>query len=70
MHVHVGCRIVYESVIPTPMMFVVRPPHIYQHRLLEEQQAICPCMPVHEYIDGFGNQSWFTPLIRSSQSPP
>ncbi len=58
MHVRVGCRIGYESVAPTPMMLVVRPPQTYHHRLLEEQQKIDPCTPLHEYIDGFGNQIW------------
>lgn len=58
MHVHVGCRIVYESTFPTPMMLVIRPPQEYHHRLVEEQRIFSPSVPVHEYSDGFGNQIW------------
>jgi len=58
MRVHVGCRIVYESTFPTPMMLVVRPPQEYNHRLIEEQQTINPDIPLKEYIDSFGNLIW------------
>ena len=58
MHVRVGCRIVYESSFPTPIMFVVRPLQQYHHCLIEEQQSASPSIPLHEYIDGFGNHIW------------
>lgn len=58
MHVHVGCRIVYQSSFPTPMMLVLRPPQTYHHHVVEEQQKIDPSTPMHEYIDGFGNHIW------------
>jgi transglutaminase-like putative cysteine protease len=58
MHVHVGCRIVYESAFPTPMMLVLRPPQDYHHHILEEQRLLSLQIPVHEYLDGFGNQIW------------
>jgi len=58
MRVHVGCRIVYESSFPTPIMLVLRPQHEYHHRVLEEQKAVSPHLPLHEYIDGFGNHIW------------
>lgn len=57
MRVRVGCRIVYESPFPTPMMLVVRPYQEYHHRLIEEQRTIST-EPVHEYVDSFGNQIW------------
>ncbi len=58
MHVRVGCRIGYESAVPTPMMLVVRPPQTYHHRVIEEQQKIDPYTALHEYIDSFGNHIW------------
>ncbi len=58
MRVHVGCKIVYENAVPTPMMLVVRPPQHYHHQLVEEQYVILPQTPLHEYIDGFGNNIW------------
>lgn len=58
MHVHVGCRIGYQSAFPTSMMLALRPPQEYNHHLIEEQQTVYPPVPVHEYIDGFGNHIW------------
>lgn len=54
--VHVGCSIVYESLYPTPMLLAISPG--YNHCLIEEQRMIYPEVPIHEYIDGFGNQIW------------
>ncbi|MEO8394946.1 MAG: transglutaminase family protein [Chloroflexota bacterium] len=48
----------YESVVPTPMMLVLRPPQEYHHLIIEEQQTISPQVPVASYIDSFGNQIW------------
>ncbi len=58
MRVHVGCKIVYESEIPTPMMLVLRPPQQYHHRIVEERQTVAPQVDVPSYIDSFGNQIW------------
>ncbi len=58
MHVHVGCKFLYESPFPTPMMLVVCPPQAYHHRLIEEQRIISPQLPLHEYTDSFGNLVW------------
>lgn len=58
MRVHVGCKLVYESASPTPMMLVVRPMQQYHHTVLEEKQTITPQVPIHEYIDSFGNFIW------------
>lgn len=56
MRVRVGCRIVYEFPQPTPMLLVICPPQVDNHRLIEESQDIA--VPVHEYTDGFGNIIW------------
>jgi transglutaminase-like putative cysteine protease len=40
------------------MMLAVRPPQENQHRLIEEQQRITPEVPIHEYLDSFGNLIW------------
>jgi transglutaminase-like putative cysteine protease len=58
MRVHVGCRIAYESVVPTPMMLVLRPPQEYHHLIIEEQQIFSPQISTSEYIDSFGNFIW------------
>ena len=58
LRVRVGCDFLYESDFPTPMMLIVRPRQAYQHRLLDELQLIEPHIPVHEYIDSFGNPVW------------
>jgi transglutaminase-like putative cysteine protease len=57
MRVHAGCRIIYESAFPTPMMLVLRPFEVYHHRLVEERRSTSE-VQVHEYVDGFGNQIW------------
>src|SRR5579871_1639495 len=54
--VHVGCSIEYESLYPTPMLLILSPG--YNNRLTEEQRLISPEVPIHQYIDGFGNQIW------------
>ncbi len=58
MRIHVGCRIVYESSFPTPIMLVLRPPQTQHHRVIEEQKAVYPDVPLHEYIDSYGNPIW------------
>ncbi|HEX2623092.1 MAG TPA: hypothetical protein VHL11_23190, partial [Phototrophicaceae bacterium] len=50
----------YQSPFPTPMLFVLRPAPIASntYRLIEERRSFNPVVPIHEYIDGFGNQIW------------
>jgi len=59
--VHVGCSIEYESLYPTPMLLILSPG--YNNRLTEEQRLISPEVPIHQYIDGFGNQIWRLSLL-------
>ncbi len=58
MRVRVGCKLVYESAFPTPLMCLVAPPRFDHHRLIEERQLVEPWIPVTEYIDSFGNRIW------------
>ncbi len=58
LRVRVGCDFVYESEFPTPMMLIVRPRQAYMHRLLDELRLIEPRIPMHEYVDSFGNHVW------------
>lgn len=51
--IHVGCSIVYESPYPIPMLMVIYPGN--NHRLIEQQRTTHPVVPIHEYIDSFGN---------------
>src|SRR5690349_17340572 len=41
---------------PTPMLMVISPGN--NHCLTQEQRATKPVVPIHEYIDSFGNQIW------------
>jgi transglutaminase-like putative cysteine protease len=38
------------------MLLVLSPG--YNHHLIEEQRLVHPEVPIHQYIDGFGNQIW------------
>lgn len=58
MRVRVGSEFVYEAEYPTPMVFLIRPRDNDIHRLLEEQRVVTPDIPIHEYVDVFGNHQW------------
>lgn len=58
MRVRVGCEFTIESSAPTPTASIVRPRDRDWHTLLVEQRTVSPQIPVHSYIDGFGNQAW------------
>ncbi len=58
MRVRVGCSMVYESSHPTPMLLTVAPPQQDNHRLIETNRLLDPAVPLHDYIDGFGNHIW------------
>lgn len=58
MRVRVGCRFAYESSYPTPMLLVVRPRHDYNHTVIDEHWEIEPPIPLHAYVDSFGNHIW------------
>ncbi len=56
--VRVGCEFEYESDFPVPMLMLVRVRPDDGHQLLYESRWTQPEVPVHEYIDGFGNACW------------
>jgi transglutaminase-like putative cysteine protease len=58
MRVRVGCRFIYQSEMPIPMMMAIQPPQQYAHRLLEQYRTLSPQVPVHTYRDSFGNTIW------------
>ena len=58
MRVRVGCNIEYEFPQPTPMLMVLRPPQLDNHRLVEEQRIITPNITVHDYTDSHRNTIW------------
>ena len=58
MRVRVGCEFTIESSAPTPTAGIVRPRDRDWHTLLAERRTVSPDIPVHSYIDGFGNQAW------------
>ncbi len=59
MQVKIGCEMVYESDGPTAMLMLVRPrDETAIHRLLNETRIFTPELPVHDYLDEFGNHLW------------
>ena len=58
MRVRVGCSFVYESLVPTPMLLVIRPRQLYHHRVVDERWSVTPEIPLSTYIDNFGNEIW------------
>lgn len=59
MRVRVGCQLIYDSLYPTPMIIMVRPREWPGHRVIEERRTITPeTVPVHEFVDHFGNYVW------------
>jgi transglutaminase-like putative cysteine protease len=56
--VRIGCELEYESAVPVPMAMLVRPQPAGEHRTLYESRWTNPDVPVHEYVDGFGNACW------------
>jgi hypothetical protein len=56
MKLDVGCDFEYETAVPTPAIFLVRPlPSEPQQFVLEERWETEPSAPFHDYIDGYGN---------------
>jgi transglutaminase-like putative cysteine protease len=58
MRVRVGCEFTIESSAPTPTASIIRPRDRDWHTLLVEQRTVSPDIPVHSYVDSFGNQAW------------
>ena len=58
MRVRVGFEFAIESSAPTPTVAILRPRDRDWHVLLAEQRTISPELPMHTYIDRFGNHAW------------
>jgi transglutaminase-like putative cysteine protease len=56
MKVDVGCEFEYETAVPTPAIFLVRPSLSEPTQmLLEERWEADPSPPFHDYVDIYGN---------------
>jgi transglutaminase-like putative cysteine protease len=53
--VRIGCHLVYEAEVPTPILLVVRPRTDEKEKVQEERLTITPSLEVEEFIDGNGN---------------
>ena len=53
--VRIGCRIVYETSISTPIHFVLRPRLDERHRVEVEKFSFGSGLPIEEFQDSFGN---------------
>ncbi|MBA3946196.1 MAG: transglutaminase family protein [Herpetosiphonaceae bacterium] len=58
LRVRVGCDFIYESEFPSPMMVIVRPKEWPGHQMIDEVRTVEPEIPLHEYVDSFGNHVW------------
>lgn len=58
LRVRVGCDFLYESSFPTPILAIVRPKDYHTHRLVDEHTVVEPWIPLHTYVDSFGNHVW------------
>ena len=54
----VGCQFDYESDGPVPAVMLVRARPDGEHHTRYESRWLEPDLPVHEYVDGFGNLCW------------
>ena len=54
----VGCEFQFETDLPVPMLMLVRPRIDGEHHILYESRWLHPDVPLHEYVDGFGNTCW------------
>src|SRR6266536_376529 len=54
----VGCQFDYESDGPVPAVRLVRARPDGEHHTRYESRWLEPDLPVHEYVDGFGNLCW------------
>ena len=55
MQVHVGCEFRYESAVPTPTVWQVRPRPDGAPRVLTQSWETTPNVEISTYRDSFGN---------------
>jgi transglutaminase-like putative cysteine protease len=58
LRLRVGCEFQFESQGAVPMLMLVRAHPDREHRIIYESRWLQPEVPIHEYVDGFGNHCW------------
>ena len=58
MRVRVGCEFGWSTDGPVPVLMMVRPRPDADHRCLYESKWVEPPVPLHEYVDVYGNRCW------------
>jgi transglutaminase-like putative cysteine protease len=61
--VRVGCNVVYETSVPTPIIFVVKPCLDGGQLVQEEKLSFGPGQPSSEYVDSQGNINYRAMLL-------
>ncbi|MEP6663408.1 MAG: transglutaminase family protein [Verrucomicrobiota bacterium] len=60
--VRVGCKIIYETAVPTPVLFILRPRPENKVRIIQEKFSFGSGQPAEEFKDSHGNITWRTIL--------
>jgi transglutaminase-like putative cysteine protease len=63
MAVRVGCRLAYDTTVPTPVLFVLRPRLEGTVLVLQEQLSFGIGLPSCEFQDSHGNITWRSTLM-------
>jgi transglutaminase-like putative cysteine protease len=58
MRLRVGCELGFESAVAVPMMALIAVRPDRNSRATDESTRSEPDLPIHEYLDGFGNRCW------------
>jgi hypothetical protein len=58
MRVRIGCEFDYASEAALPLVMLVQARPDGEHTTLYQSRWTEPEVPIHEYIDSFGNQCW------------
>ncbi len=58
MQVKIGCEMVYQTAHDTPLVLLIRPRPQYHHKLIKETTRLTPAVPLHDFVDSFGNHQW------------
>lgn len=58
MRVRVGCEFGWDTDHEVPMLMLVRPRPEAPTKIVYESRWLQPDVPIHEYVDSFGNHCW------------
>jgi transglutaminase-like putative cysteine protease len=61
--VRVGCKLAYETSVPTPVLFVLKPRLEDRVLVTQEQLSFGICQPSYEFQDSFGNTTYRATLM-------